>query len=249
MAQLAAAITRLEQSLQAGQEREQASHAAMRERIDAVGGRLADRLEFVRCELFFELRMLLGASGSNGAPAPPQQSRIVEQAKVDAMRAGGSLRLNVGCGHKPDPQRINVDIRELPGVDVIAAADALPFAQGELQEIFSSHVLEHFPQDTLQRSLLPAWVGLLRPGGELRAVVPDAQAMMAAHAAGGMDFETLRLVTFGGQEYAGDFHHTMFTPQSLAALFVQAGLASVRVEVQGRPNGACLECQVVGVRP
>ena len=41
----------------------------------------------------------------------------------------------------------------------------------------------------------------------------------------------------------------MFTPQSLAALFDQAGLASVRVEAQGRPNGACLECQVVGVRP
>lgn len=248
IAQLAAAVMRLERALQAGQEREQASDAAMREQIGALGNRLTDRFEFVRRELFLELRMLLAAGGEGSAPAT-LQPRVLQPAKVDAMRAGAGLRLNVGCGHKPDPQRINVDMRELPGVDVIAAADALPFAQGELQEIFSSHVLEHFPQDTLQRSLLPAWVGLLRPGGELRAVVPDAQAMIAAHAAGQMDFETLRLVTFGGQEYAGDFHHTMFTPQSLAALFEQAGLASVRVEAQGRANGDCLECQVVGVRP
>lgn len=248
MAQLAAAVARLEAALQARQEREQASEAAQCARIDALGERLTDRFEFVRRELFLELRMLLGAGG-DGSAAAPVQPRILQQAKVDAMRAGAGLRLNVGCGHKPDPQRLNVDMRELPGVDVIAAADALPFAPGEVQEIFSSHVLEHFPQDTLQRSLLPAWVALLRPGGELRAVVPDAQAMMAAHAAGRMDFETLRLVTFGGQEYAGDFHHTMFTPQSLAALFAQAGLHAVRVEAQGRVNGACLECEVVGVRP
>lgn len=248
IAQLGAALARLEQSLQAVQASAEASDAALRDRIDAVGDRLTDRFEFVRRELFVELRMLLAATGEGEAPATVQP-RILQPAKVEAMRTGGGLRLNVGCGHKPDPQRINVDMRELPGVDVIAAADALPFEPGELREIFSAHVLEHFTQDTLQRRLLPAWVALLRPGGELRAVVPDAQAMLAAHAAGRMDFETLRLVTFGGQEYAGDFHHTMFTPQSLAALFERAGLAQVRIEAQGRPNGACLECEVVGVRP
>jgi hypothetical protein len=225
----------------------QAELAQLRAQIDAMGERLTERFEFVRRELFLELRTVLGA-GAQGGAAGAVQPRIVDAARVEAMRAGG-LRLNVGCGHKPDPARINVDMRELPGVDVIAAADALPFAAGELQEIFSSHVLEHFPQDTLQRSLLPGWVALLRPGGELRAVVPDAQAMLAAHAAGTLDFETLRLVTFGGQEYAGDFHHTMFTPETLQALFEGAGLEQVRVEARGRPNGACLECQVVGTRP
>ena len=247
VAQLAVAIARLEQSQQAAQERAEASEAATRGQIDAIGGRLADRLEFVRRELFVELRMLLGAR--DGAAPALAQPRVVLQAKVDAMRARGGLRLNVGCGHKPDPERINVDMRELPGVDVVAEAGALPFESGEWQEIFSAHVLEHFTYDTLLRELLPAWGKLLRPGGELRAVVPDAQAMLAAHAAGKMDFETLRLVTFGGQEYAGDFHHTMFTPESLAALFEQVGLVQVRVEAQGRPNGLCLECEVVGVRP
>ncbi len=41
----------------------------------------------------------------------------------------------------------------------------------------------------------------------------------------------------------------MFTPESLAALFEAAGLAQVRVEVRGRPNGACLECELVGTKP
>ncbi|HSV47657.1 MAG TPA: hypothetical protein VLJ58_17850 [Ramlibacter sp.] len=247
IAQLAASVARMEQSLQAGQARLQAGEAALRSHVDAVGDRMTERFEFVRRELFLELRMLLGAD-AQGQGAAPVQARILRADKVAAMREGGGLRLNVGCGHKPDAQRINVDMRELPGVDVIAAADGLPFAPGELAEIFSAHVLEHFPQDTLQRSLLPSWVGLLRPGGELRAVVPDAQAMLQAHAAGRMDFEMLRLITFGGQEYAGDFHHTMFSPESLCALFSGAGLVDVRVEAQGRPNGDCLECQVVGVR-
>lgn len=221
---------------------------ALRNHLDAVGDRLTDRFEFVRRELFIELRTLLRAE-ADGTPSARPAARVLDAARVDAMRAAGDLRLNVGCGHKPDAGRINIDMRELPGVDVLAAADDLPFAPGEVQEVFSAHVLEHFPQDTLRRSLLPAWVALLRPGGQLRAVVPDAQAMLAAHAAGAMDFETLRLITFGGQEYAGDFHHTMFTPASLCALFTQAGLGDVRVEAQGRPNGLCLECQVVGTRP
>jgi hypothetical protein len=110
-------------------------------------------------------------------------------------------------------------------------------------------VLEHFPLEQLRRQLLPAWVKLLAKGGELRAIVPDAHAMLLSHAQGELDFETLRLITFGGQEYEGDFHHTMFTPQSLEALLTEVGLTDIRVDARGRRNGLCLEFEIVGTKP
>ena len=60
---------------------------------------------------------------------------------------------------------VNIDMRELPGVDVVAPIDQLPFDDGTVAEIHSAHVLEHFPQEDLQRRLLPYWRDKLRPGG------------------------------------------------------------------------------------
>lgn len=210
----------------------------------------AQHLEFQRMELLFERRYSASASSSSSAPnSKPEAPRILNIQKLNTQRAQGALRLNVGCGHKPEPERLNVDMRELPGVDIVATVEQLPFVDGELQEIFSSHVLEHFPIEQLRRQLLPAWVRLLRQGGELRAIVPDAQAMLQAHSTGELDFDTLRLITFGGQEYEGDFHHTMFSPNTLAALLSEVGLADIRVEASGRRNGLCLEFEIVGIKP
>lgn len=216
---------------------------ALNLRNDEARLALAQQFEFQRKELLLEMRYSAPAS------IAPQTMRILNTEKVNAQRAQGTLRLNVGCGHKPETERLNVDMRELPGVDIVATADQLPFAAGELAEIFSSHVLEHFPLEQLRRQLLPAWVRLLRPGGELRAIVPDAHAMLQAHAQGDLDFETLHLITFGGQEYEGDFHHTMFSPHSLAALLTEVGLTHVRVEASGRRNGLCQEFEIVGTKP
>ncbi len=245
---LRSAVVALTEASTRRMESEGQEFANLRRRIDAAEEESARRMEFARQEIFLEIRAFRRADFI-GSDLPATTPRIVAPERVDAMRRQGGLRLNIGCGHKPDPDRINVDMRELPGVEVIAHADDLPFGVDEVREIFSSHVLEHFPVEALRRTLLPAWVALLASGGELRAVVPDGQAMLEAHAQGRMDFETLRLVTFGAQEYDGDFHHTMFSPGSLAALMRDAGLRDVRVEAAARRNGLCFECQVVGIKP
>ena len=224
----------------------QADH--VNRRLDQQRIELDNRIEFQRQELLFELRYSAARHGTAEESARPAP-RILNAGKLDGQRRQGAIRLNVGCGHKIEPALINVDMRELPGVDVISTVDRLPFASGEVAGIYCAHLLEHFPLEQLRRSLLPDWVGLLQPGGELRAVVPDAAAMLDAYRDGKVDFSTLRLIIFGGQEYEGDFHHTMFTPQSLADLFVEAGLEAAEIEVRARPNGLCLECEVVGKKP
>lgn len=194
------------------------------------------RMELVRRETLVELRY-------GDRPQSSPEPRVVDQGAFDAARRDG-LRLNLGCGHLPIDGFVNVDGRELPGVDVIAAVDRLPVEPGEVREIHSAHLLEHFPAEQLERQLLPYWRSLLQPGGTFRAIVPDAAAMISAFSQGRIPYPQLREVFFGGQEYDGDFHFNMFTEDTLTDLLKANGFDDVTVEARGRPNGDCLELQV-----
>lgn len=207
---------------------------------------LLGRVEFVRRELMFEMRY----GASTGTPVTDglrARTEILDEAKVDAARRDG-IRVNLGCGHVPLDGYLNVDRRALPGVDIVAEVDDLPFASGEISEIFSAHLLEHFPQEQLKRELLGYWRGLLKPGGTFAAVVPDGDGMAKAYLDGEYDFEQFRSVTFGGQDYDGDFHYNMLSPSSLSALLGDAGFGSVEVVAANRENGGCKELEIRAVR-
>ncbi len=171
---------------------------------------------------------------------------MVNEDKFEAMR--GALRINLGAGHIPKPDYLNVDARELPGVDITSDVRKLPFSPGELSEIFSAHLLEHFPAEELRRNLLPYWVSLLEDGGKFVCVVPDVATMVNERAAGRMPFDDFIEVMYGGQEYEGDFHFNGFSPESLEALLVEAGLSDVKVRESGRRNGACYEMEIEATR-
>jgi hypothetical protein len=206
---------------------------------------LRERQEFIRREIMFEIRY--GTSRALNVDSEEARTRveaeIVDRVKFDAARQAGP-KLNLGCGHLPLDGYLNVDLRKLPGVDIVARADALPVQPGEVAEIMSAHLLEHFPQEQLARRLLPYWKSLLKRGGTFRAVVPDMEAMIARFSAGDIPYDTIREVTFGAQDYDGDFHYNMFTPASLSKLLDEAGFTDVQVLARGRPNGECLEFEV-----
>jgi hypothetical protein len=230
--------TKLWEAWESFQRGDDAIRSEIRPHIDTIGW-LLRRVETVRAEMLHELRY--GAKPSERVT----DAKVVNPAAV----VGDTLRLNIGAGHIALEGFVNVDIRELPGIDVVAAVDALPFEPGTLDEIFSSHTIEHFPEEQLRRSLLPYWYSLLKPSGVFRAVVPDLDAMARAYVAGEIGFESLRSVAYGGQEYEADFHYTGFTPDSFATLLGDAGFVDIAVVASGRPNGDCLECEVRAARP
>jgi hypothetical protein len=78
-----------------------------------------------------------------------------------------------------------------------------------------------------------------------RAVVPDAQAMIAHYAQGDYPYEDLREVLYGAQDYDGDFHFNMFTPESMSALLREAGFKAPKIIESGRKNGRCYEFEIV----
>jgi len=205
---------------------------------------LLKRVEFIRKELMFEMRY--GASAPASSDARPEvEATILSVEKFEAAKRGGALRLNLGCGHIPLEGFLNVDRRALPGVDVVADIDDLPLETGEADEIHSAHLLEHFPQEQLRRELLPYWRGLIRKGGVFRAIVPDAETMIREYEAGRYAYDELREVMFGGQDYDGDFHFNMFTPDSLKRLLLEAGFEDVELVESGRRNGACYEFEML----
>jgi hypothetical protein len=205
-------------------------------------GFLLERVEFVRSELLFEIRY------GQGSPARTESEPVVTQVKVDLGARTEPLLVNLGCGHVPLAGYVNVDNRDLPGVDVVADVFAMPFEDGTVVEFFSSHFLEHFPVEQLRRRLLPVLRAKLAPGGRLRAVVPDVDAMMRAYVAGTYPYEDMREVVYGGQDYDGDFHYNMFTPDSLSELLSSGGFRDVRVVEAARVNGKSLEFEIEATR-
>jgi SAM-dependent methyltransferase len=212
---------------------------ALEERILAV----EQRGEFIRKEMMFELRH----GGHDAGVQRSIEPQIVNPEKLKAT--GSDIRLNLGCGHIPLDSHLNVDVRPLDDIDIVAEVHALPFGPGEVAEIYSAHMLEHFPAEALSRRLLPYWFSLLRPGGRFVAVVPDAEMMLSEHAAGRMPFEDLRLVTYGEQEYDGDFHFNMFSRASITELLEKGGFEGVTLVETGRRNGLCYEMEVAASRP
>lgn len=224
-------------SFAAAQRQAKREHEALKARVDDI----QQRLESFRHET------LIGASPRRGPTAPQSDSRISNPAKLDA--AGENIRLNLGCGHALLPEYINVDSRDLPGVDVVADVRALPFEASSVAEIRSIHFLEHFTNDELTRSLLPYWYSLLRPGGTFSVVVPDTETMIGEYLAGNVTFQDLRRFTYGDQEEMGDFKVNMFSTQSICTLLQEAGFGDVSVVAAGRRKGVCYEMEVQATKP
>lgn len=184
-------------------------------------------------------------AGAHAASIPEPQ--IVDPPRFQARLAemGGAVRVNLGSGEKPLPEYLNVDYRSLPGIDIIADVRKLPFEPGTLAEIMSAHLVEHFREHQMRRRILPYWRSLLAPGGILRVICPNWAAMLQLLNSGQMSLADFRLLTFGAQDYEGDDHFAMYTPETLAALLTETGFHQIDVIAVDRMNGKCPEMELV----
>ena len=86
--------------------------------------------------------------------------------------------LNFGCGGTFHADWVNLD--SFPASPTVIAHDLatkLPFEEGHFDAVYGSHVLEHF--DSLgARNLLADCRRVLKPGGIIRIVVPDLEAIV-----------------------------------------------------------------------
>lgn len=163
--------------------------------------------------------------------------------KIQSM--GGEIKLNLGAGHKPIEGYLNVDYRDLYGIDLVSGVDNLPFSVETVDEIASAHLIEHFREYDFTSRLLPYWHSLLKKGGKLRITCPNWQAMINHLNAGTMSLSHFKLLTFGGQEYEGNDHFSMYTPESLSMVLVKAGFINLQIITEDRDNGGCPEMELL----
>jgi len=89
-----------------------------------------------------------------------------------------SVLINIGCGSTYHLDWDNYDL--VPTHDSIRPIDLLkkfPIADNSYLSCYSSHVLEHLPRSHASRFLGEIY-RILRPGGEIRIVVPDLEGIV-----------------------------------------------------------------------
>lgn len=166
------------------------------------------------------------------------------------------MRLNLGCGGDIRPGYVNVDFRQLTGVDQVVDLSVFPwpYQDSSVDEILMLDFLEHFPYRQTERILLEcfrimaddgtvviqvpageqlarAFIGcgeyfcnscghdmLLRKGGPNSHFCPKCQQTADEISAAAMR----RM--YGGQDFPGNFHHVLFTRDSLEYACREAGL-------------------------
>ena len=140
----------------------------------------------------------------------------------------------LGCGEFPMKGAINVDIRKIKGVDVVADVRNLPFKDKELRGVASRNLIEHFARNEIV-PLLKEWARVSKDFIEFETV--DAGGLMDKWRELG-DEELLDGI-LGAQTYDENFHKMIFTEPILIKIMKEMGFKNVqasKLEYRGIPR-------------
>lgn len=168
----------------------------------------------------------------------PGHARRIAQKLV----AGGRpIRLEIGSWSRPElPDWTSIDFSI--GADIrYDLTKPLPFPDASIEEIYSSHVLEHFTYPHPLLDVLRECHRLLKAGGRFRAAVPNARIFLEAYAHPekferekfcteevGLRY-TSRIDAVNFIAYLGGEHKFMFDDENLPRVIEEAGFRDVRL--------------------
>lgn len=90
-------------------------------------------------------------------------------------------RVNIGCGPRPTPGWVNLDVLPAEGVQFWDCRRGLPFSDNAVSAIYSEHSFEHLDLETEAKPFLQECLRCLGPGGVIRLIVPDAGAYLGLY--------------------------------------------------------------------
>jgi predicted SAM-dependent methyltransferase len=142
-----------------------------------VGAWVFPRLPITRF-LFDQLRLELNALGTRAS----YRCLPWRRARLRVARSMHDVLLNVACGPHVQPDFLNIDLFPCEA-DVFPwdCRRSLPLANQAAAAVRAEHFVEHLdPREELP-AFLAAARRVLRPGGVLRIVVPDAERYLRAY--------------------------------------------------------------------
>ena len=138
------------------------------------------------------------------------------------------MKLDIGAGNALEDGWMSWDIK-----DGRNAIDLSSIADGSVDEIRASHVLEHIPM-AWTLVALREWNRVLRSGGRLFVSVPDFARIVGQMLGGRADPNLCRYI-MGGQTDEHDFHYAIFTGSILNSYLHEAGFDRINeVQSEGR---------------
>ena len=135
----------------------------------------------------------------------------------------GGIRLNLGCGMYPMQDFVNVDQFESVKPDLLADVTDLPYSPDSVDEIYCGHLLEHLSWDEGQDAL-KHWLSILKPGREIRIVVPDFDVLVKQY------FDN---PTPAELKYFNDYYIYSYVQESRHRYFYSAALLKMAMETAG----------------
>lgn len=145
---------------------------------------------------------------------------IMVRADLADKLARPMVRLNVGSGDVKIDGYVSLDLKN--GDD----ARSLPYADGSVDEVYASHLLEHFDYTTEVADVLREWARVLVPGGLMRISVPD----VAKYCRDRNETNSFMLDRFflGGQKDSTDRHGSAFDEAKLRQAMNAAGIGDIQ---------------------
>jgi SAM-dependent methyltransferase len=150
------------------------------------------------------------------------------------------LKLNLGCHNRPKQGYVNVDKDKYDGVDIVCDVFNLSqWADGSVDEIYASNILEHAPH-TKTESVLKEWHRVLKQGGVLCLSVPDFARAVELYQLTGLQPWLINFL-WGDQGYDGAFHYVCYDLPYISRILAKCGFIDIS-RVETLPNSNPIEC-------
>lgn len=153
------------------------------------------------------------------------------------------IKLNLGCGNDIKKDYINIDKYNNTGrVDLKADIGVLPFDDGTVDEIFTSHVFEHISINDMY-AVINEWRRVLRDDGRLILHLPNLEHEINIWLQATDDKKWLEVHRiFGSQSHPGNTHFCGFNQGSLKSFLETFNFYVEKCEMGNRGMGDEIQC-------
>jgi len=137
------------------------------------------------------------------------------------------LKLNLGSGGRKRPGYFSVDMNNIENDKIDIAHDLnepLPFKDNSVDEIYASHIIEHFWYNETNNRLCD-WFRVLKKGGHIDIWTFDLD-IVAENIKKDMNWVNWRL--YAGANYKGSAHHACFNERWLKECMQKVGFKKLR---------------------
>lgn len=136
------------------------------------------------------------------------------------------MKLHLGSGVKFLKGYTHIDANKHPHIDHVTDVRSLSFVKTEsVEEIYASHVLEHFNRLEVL-DVLKEWNRVLCIGGVMRLAVPDFEAVVDEYNEK-HNLDVILGLLYGGQDYQHNFHYQAYDFNRLKLLLEKTGFTDV----------------------